>query len=63
MTMFSQSVNQFRDQMASISDKQTKDNQAFKDYVMTEYIDFFRTKNRFNREWKQHTEDTTELVN
>lgn len=48
--------------MASISDRQTQENKEFKDYVMTEYVDFFRTKNRFNREWRKHTEETVEMI-
>jgi hypothetical protein len=39
------------------------ENSNFKAYVMTEYVEFFRTKNKFTREWRKNIAQSEEMLN
>jgi hypothetical protein len=53
----------FTEQMTELANSQESENRKFREHVMNEYVEFFRSKTRFSRQWKKHQTDTENMIN
>ena len=48
--------------MKRIFDEINSDNQTFKKYIITEYVEFFKNKKKIRQEWMVHANDTKKKI-
>jgi len=57
-----ENVEKSQEELKQIANKAHSENRNFQDHVMSEYVEFFRTKNKFTREWRRYKMEVQELI-
>ena len=44
--------------MKRVYDETVEDNKSFKEYIISEYVEFFKNKKKIRQEWANYTAET-----